>query len=171
MRKTDGVAMTILLLASSVCDLKSYQIPNYLIVSGWLSGLAFRLQQAGISGMGDGFVCIIISILLLLPLFRYRMVGAGDVKLLSVISGFYGVAFWAKTGVVFLFLAGIAAVIQMFRKRLFAERFRYVINYVLYNRKDRYYVPERDGRKVVIPMAPFLTVAYYFVWLSGGRGF
>lgn len=162
----DGVAMTLLLAACSVSDLREYRIPNYLILSGWLSGLAFRLYQGGLSAMGDGAVCIVVSVLVLMPLFCIRAVGAGDVKLLSVISGFYGLTFWGKTGILFLFLAGIASLIHMLRKKLFLYRFQYFIQFILYQRKGIYYQPERDGRDMVIPMTPLLAVAYYLVYMG-----
>lgn len=119
--------------------------------------------------MGEGVFCIVAGILVLMPLFFLRGIGAGDVKLLSVISGFYGLAFWGRTGVVFLFLTSMVSVIQMIRKNLFLERFRYFINYVLYDRKSAYYKMERDGTDMVIPMAPLLAVAYYLVYFCGGR--
>lgn len=160
--------MTLLLTACSVSDLRDYRIPNYLICSGWLSGLAFRLYQGGLPALGDGVVCIMVSILVLMPLFCIRAVGAGDVKLLSVISGFYGLIFWGKTGILFLFLAGTVSLIQMLRKKLFLYRFQYFIHFIMYQRKEIYYQPERDGRDMVIPMTPLLAVAYYLVYIGEG---
>lgn len=106
---------------------------------------------------------------MLFPLFYLRVIGAGDVKLLSVISGFYGLGIWMKTGIVFLFLAGVVSLVYMVRKKLFLRRFQYFIHYIFYDRKSTYYLPERDGREVVIPMTPLLAVAYYLVCFSVGR--
>lgn len=169
--KIAGVAVTILLMASSVSDLKDYRIPNYLILSGWLSGLAFRLYQGGIPAMGDGIFCITVSILSLMPLYFLRGIGAGDVKLLSVISGFYGLMFWLKTGIIFLFLAGAASVVRIIRKKIFWKRIHFFIYYVFHKRSGPYYDLKRDGREMVIPMAPLLLMAYYFVCMGGGDMF
>lgn len=165
-KTVDCVAMTVILTASSVSDLRNYQIPNYLILLGWLSGLAFRFYNNGLSGTGAGLSCIVISILLLWPLFLFRAIGAGDVKLLSVISCFYGLAFLGRAGVIFLLLAGILSLIQSLRKGLLINRFRYFIRYIFYDRLSAYYEPERDGREVTIPLAPLLAIAYYLVYLS-----
>lgn len=119
--------------------------------------------------MGGGVFCIVMSIFALLPLFLLRVIGAGDVKLLSVIGGFYGFIFWGRTGVIFLCLAAIASVVQMIRKKLFLKRFQYLFQYVLYDRKSAYYEPERDGIDMVIPMAPLLALAYYLVYFWGGK--
>lgn len=156
--------MTVILIASSVSDLHDYRIPNGVILSGWLTGLAFRFWQTGIAGAGDGIFCIAISIFALFPLFAIRAMGAGDVKLLSVISGYYGLAFGVKTVLVFFLLAGVVSLIQLLKKKWLIRRFSLFFRYLLYDRKTEYYEPERDGRDMVIPLAPVLSVAYYLVY-------
>lgn len=158
--------MTVILAASSVSDLYKYKIPNGWILAGWLSGLAFRLYESGISGVLQGIFCVVVSISLLWPLFVIRGVGAGDIKLLSVISCYYGLKFWGETGIVFLFFAGFVSIVQIIKQKNLRKRFQYFMNYVLYDRKSEYYLPERDGRSVVIPLAPLLAAAYYFVYIK-----
>lgn len=164
-REIDCVAMTILLAAGSVSDLYHYRIPNYLIVSGWLTGLAFRLYRAGAVGLANGIYCIVVSIILLFPLYYIRAVGAGDIKLLSVVSGVYGLEFWVRTGVVFAVLAAMISLLHMLRRKSLINRFQYCIHYIFTKRTDVYYDPERDGREMVIPLAPVLAAAYYIVYL------
>ena len=43
----DYAAMTILLTLSSISDLQDYQIPNDLVLAGWLSALVCRLYGQG----------------------------------------------------------------------------------------------------------------------------
>ena len=43
--------MTILLVLSSVSDLKQYRIPNDLIVAGWLVALLLRWYEQGLVGV------------------------------------------------------------------------------------------------------------------------
>jgi prepilin peptidase CpaA len=157
--------MTILLLASSVSDLRSYRIPNYFIVSGWLTGLAFRLYRMGVSGLGSGMICIVTGIVLLLPLYLLKAAGAGDVKLLSVICGMYGVEFWLKTVAVFGVLAAVVSMVHMIRKKSLHYRFTYLFHYIFAGSREVYYDPVRDGREMTIPLAPVLTMAYYIVYL------
>lgn len=164
MNKIDCVAMTILLAGSSVSDLYYYRIPNNLIMAGWLTGLVLRLCNAGISGLGDGIFCITASIILLFPLYIVRGLGAGDIKLLSVVSGIYGLGFWVRTGVVFAVLAAVISIFRMIRKRLLVNRIRYCFHYIFRKRTGAYYDAERDGRDMVIPLAPVLAIAYYIVY-------
>lgn len=153
--------MTILLIASSVSDLREYKIPNDLIIAGWLSGLVFRFWYGGTAGLGAGIGCIIISVLAGMPLFALHVAGSGDIKLFSVICCYYGLAFGVRVGVISVFLAGILSGIHMIQNKLFFKRYRYLFHYILHGRKNVYYAPDRDGREMVIPMAPVLAVAYY----------
>ena len=138
----DYAAMTILLTLSSISDLQDYQIPNDLVLAGWLSALVCRLYGQGIAGMG-----------------------AGDIKLLSVIGGMYGVEVWMQTGIVFAVLAAAFSLIHMLRKHLFANRICYLFHYVISGQKEIYYDAVRDGRKMTIPLAPIVSMAYYIVIL------
>ena len=63
------VAMTILLVLSSVSDLKQYRIPNDLIVAGWLVALLLRWYEQGLVGVGAGVCCVLLGTAALLPMF------------------------------------------------------------------------------------------------------
>ncbi len=116
--------------------------------------------------MCAGIGCIILVVVAFWPLFSLRAVGAGDVKLFSVIGGYYGGIFLLQVLTLLVFLAGGVSLIQILRKRIFQDRFQYFVRYVLYGRKSMYYLPERDGRAMVIPLTPLLAVAYYIVRIT-----
>lgn len=161
----DYAAMTILLTLSSISDLQDYQIPNDLILAGWLSALVCRLYGQGIAGMGAGILCIMIGIIVLMPLYCIRGMGAGDIKLLSVIGGMHGVGVWMQTGIVFAVLAAAFSLIHMLRKHLFVDRICYLFHYLFSSQKETYYDAVRDGREMTIPLAPVVAMAYYIVIL------
>lgn len=121
----DVVAMTILWILSSVSDLREYQIPNDLILAGWLAALVCRLYIHGIYGMGAGICCIVAGILVLLPVYGVHGMGAGDIKLLSVVGAMYGMKLWIQTGIVFALLAALFSFVYMLINRLFVNRMRY----------------------------------------------
>lgn len=99
------------------------------------------------------------------PFYLMKGVGAGDVKLLSVICGVYGMEFWIKTVAVFGTLAAAVSLFHMIRKKNLRYRFQYLFHYIFMGGGNAYYDPERDGREGVIPLAPVLTAAYYIVYL------
>ena len=160
-------AMTILLLLSSVSDLQEYRISNDLILAGWLSVMVCRFYTQGIFGMGAGVLCIVMGIIALLPLYCIRGMGAGDIKLLSVISGMYGMKLWGQTLLVFAPLAALFAFVHMVKKHLLIERICYFFHFMIYDRKGTYYDASRDGRAAVVPLVPVLAAAYYIALLWG----
>lgn len=71
-----------------VMDFGNEKISNRLIVSGLFWGLAFRLLGEGSAALVHFLVNISIPVILLFLLFQMRAVGAGDIKLFSVVGGF-----------------------------------------------------------------------------------
>lgn len=71
-------------------DLNSEKIPNFWILSGWTAGFLFGFSQRGFGGIFSYLSGIFVPLLLLSFLFFFRVMGAGDIKLLSVIGGFMG---------------------------------------------------------------------------------
>lgn len=71
-------------------DLRLGRIRNEWILTAWLAGLLTQIFRFGIAGAWEFLVGAAIPILCLYWLFYFHMLGAGDIKLLSVIGGFLG---------------------------------------------------------------------------------
>ncbi len=84
--------LVFLLTAGAVLmDLATGRIPNFWLCSGWLCGLLYQCLTAGKQGAGRFAAGSLLPLVLLWGLFYFRMLGAGDVKLLSVLGGIMGV--------------------------------------------------------------------------------
>lgn len=79
--------LTVLVLAV-VEDFREMKISNRLIASGLILGLALRIMGEGGAGIVHFLVNISIPVILLFLLFQMRALGAGDIKLFSVVGGF-----------------------------------------------------------------------------------
>ena len=79
-----------LLLTAAVTDLRSGRISNRLIVSGLVFGLFFQILESGVKGAGVFLLNVSIPVILCYLLFLMRALGAGDIKLFSVIGGICG---------------------------------------------------------------------------------
>lgn len=94
-----------LLLIAIAMDIKAMRISNRLILVGL--GLAFicRFLSEGILGVGIALFQISFPVILLYLLFLAGILGAGDIKLFSLIGGFvnFKVLFWC---IVYAFLTG-----------------------------------------------------------------
>lgn len=71
-------------------DLFRQKIENGWICLGWLTGLVFQICQHQGNGVLSFILGSIVPIAFLYVLFLFRMMGAGDIKLLSVIGGLMG---------------------------------------------------------------------------------
>ena len=91
--------LALLLLAAAFCDLRTYRIPNKLILCGVALGVWQRVVLAFVRGFAWGQVIkdllgalflAAAMLCLLLPLWKLRAFGGGDVKLLCVCVLFIG---------------------------------------------------------------------------------
>jgi len=85
-----GVALVMLVIAAAVIDVQSYRIPNWLTVGGMLLGLAWNTALAPTAH--EGFLWALgglaLGLVVLLPLYALKVMGAGDVKLMAMVGAF-----------------------------------------------------------------------------------
>lgn len=84
------VAMTGILLLASFLDLGWGRIPNALTVSAAVLGFTLGLWQAGLHGLGQSLLGMLIGLCLLMPGFLFHFTGGGDVKLMAAVGSFLG---------------------------------------------------------------------------------
>lgn len=84
------LTLAVLLCCAAWFDLCSHRIPNGLVAAGMVSGLLLNsLLPAGL-GLSTALQGMGLGLLLLLPLYLLRAMGAGDVKLMAMIGSFIG---------------------------------------------------------------------------------
>lgn len=71
-------------------DLRTMKVDNGWLLFCTLFGLLMQITESGIQGLGFWCTGLGFPIILLGALFWFRMLGAGDIKLLSVIGGMIG---------------------------------------------------------------------------------
>ena len=123
--------MALLFSAGAVCtDLLYHKVPNNWIFLGFFTGLACKLGRFGIKGIFSFSEGMLIPFCLLFPLFLFRMMGAGDIKLLTVLGGFLGRAEILE-GMFCIFLLGaVLSAAFLITCGNVAERFRYFCDYM-----------------------------------------
>lgn len=102
-----------ILILAVADDVREMKISNRLIAFGLGLGLAFRIFGEGIAGILHFLVNISIPVILLFLLYHMRVVGAGDIKLISVVSSFFT---WDQTAVLIAVAFVAASVIGLVKK-------------------------------------------------------
>lgn len=118
------------LLAAVVCDLYERRIPNEIITGGLIMGGAYQWSTQGPSGMAAFLQGVFIPLLMLGALHYFRMIGAGDIKLLMMAGGFFG----AHGSLMCMFCAfmagGLYALPVLCRRGMLARRMRCLLRYI-----------------------------------------
>ena len=130
-----------LLLAAVGMDLRSMRISNRLILVGLAFSLIRRFLCDGIGGLITGVILISIPVILLYLLFLAGALGAGDIKLFSLIGGFvnFKELMWC---IVFTFIfAALFSLIKIMVYGTLFSNMKRVMQYthsILYGRREKY---------------------------------
>lgn len=107
--------------------------------------------------------------LVLFPLFVFRMMGAGDVKMMALLGGVFGIRQGFEIIFFGLAAAAVWSLFYMARKRMFLKRIGYFLNYMMRlfycGEITPYYDASRDGREAGFCLAPFVWIGYC-LWLT-----
>ena len=69
-----------------VMDIKTFKVKNALVLLLFLASVVLRYIQDGFLGVGKGIVQMLLFLLILLPVFAFRALGAADIKILLSLS-------------------------------------------------------------------------------------
>ena len=109
-KKTSTFLVWSILTSACLFDARNYKIPNELIILGYLAGLIMNLLSFQIMGIVLFITKAIWPILLLYLLTVVKGLGAGDVKLFSVMSTMVGASDVVDVFIYSVLLAGIIVI-------------------------------------------------------------
>ncbi len=124
------------LLSAVVFDVKTFRIPNKLIICAFLSGVLYQGIFSPKRQMLLYIGSMILVFLVLIPIYKIRAIGGGDVKLLSICALFTG---YERGLLIVWYSLLIGAVISIFYPvyhRLFSnntnkQKTRHVIHFTI----------------------------------------
>lgn len=156
--------MLLVLAAGAFYDVREHRIPNWWVVSAIVCGILVSVLEADLAPVvplfvreGGLFLCRMAAVTaLFFPLFRFRMIGAGDVKLAALICGYAGFSGGAAAiGLGFL-IGAVWSFFKMVLNKSLRTRICYFTAYIgrIYHTKKitAYYDLMRDGTDAVIPL-------------------
>ena len=94
-------------------DIRYYRIPNALVLSGALVGIVLNTlypPEADTLGLLTSLSGLIVGLIVLLPLYLLRVMGAGDIKLMAMVGAFVGPAAMLSVTLYVLLAGGVLAI-------------------------------------------------------------
>ena len=114
------------LVASNICDAKSYQVPNQLIGLGLITGLFVNISERGPTGIFLFITRVMILIASLYILFLLNGIGSGDIKILSVMSSIMGIRNTWQCFIISVVAGGVIVAILCIReKKIIKQKLHY----------------------------------------------
>ncbi|BCN32940.1 prepilin peptidase [Anaeromicropila herbilytica] len=145
----------ILIFLAALEDLRTYKVNNNLIALGFLLGLFFNISSMGAYGVVLWFLGGITPIILLFLLYLFRMIGASDLKVFSIVGCFYGISFVIQSIIISFIIGAVISFLVLIQNRNIYSRFFYLFSYLVDSIKNQkicpYYISSIDGTKNVIP--------------------
>lgn len=106
------ITLLILLLIATWQDIRHYRIPNILVFSGTAIGILLHTalpHEMGGIGILSSLGGLGVGLVILLPLYMLRAMGAGDIKLMATIGAFVGPSSMLIITIYVLLAGGILA--------------------------------------------------------------
>jgi prepilin peptidase CpaA len=98
-------------IIAAITDIRSRRIPNYLTLAGVLLGIGLNTWLGGWAGLLYSVKGLGLAMLVYLPLYALRGMGAGDVKLMAAVGSITGAGNWFSIFLYTALLGGVIAII------------------------------------------------------------
>lgn len=153
----------VILSIAAWMDIRTKRVSNCLVGFGLFFGFIFHIVKYGWMGSIYFIIRIFTPVLVFYLFFLMRVLGAGDIKLFSVISSFIGLKGLVQI-IVYSFLTGaVFSLIVLVHNRNLSVRLNYVFNYVktaLVTKSIPKYNYQSDGKQNVIPFSAVIFVGF-----------
>jgi len=119
-----GVAVILitLVLIAAVYDVKQRRIPNWLTVTGILTGVGMNTFLYPVwSGLKSGLLGFAVGFGIYFVLYALHAMGAGDVKLMGAVGALVGWQNWLGIFAITALVGGIMAIIVILARKRFMK--------------------------------------------------
>lgn len=111
-----SVFLVLFLAGAVITDLHARIIPNALVLSGTATGLVLGILLPEGNGFLGAMGGLVLGLVIFLPLYLLRAMGAGDVKLMAMSGTFLGASAVAEAALWVLLTGGMLALVFALRR-------------------------------------------------------
>lgn len=116
-------ALVAVVLAAGFTDVRSRRIPNWLTLSGLVLGFGLQILFSGAAGAAQSGKGLGLALLVYVPLYLLRGMGAGDVKLMAAVGSLTGPSNWLSIFFATAIIGGLLSLIVVAHKRRLMQTF------------------------------------------------
>ena len=106
-------ALATLVLIAAAFDVRYRKIPNWLVLTGLLTGVSLSYLFYGGHGLKEALLGAFLAFAVYFPLFALRAMGAGDLKLMVAVASFTGPSNWIALFLITAILGGVIAILLL----------------------------------------------------------
>lgn len=115
------IALLAIVLVAGIYDLRFRRIPNWLNLSGIILGVGMNTFLFEAHGLAAAMLGLLCALLVYLPLYLIRGMGAGDVKLMAAVGSIAGPQNWLAIFIATALFGGVVSLILITLKRRYHE--------------------------------------------------
>lgn len=161
--------LIIVLLICLITDIKSRKIYNNVLLPSLIAALLLNTLFFSFNGLIDSILGLLLGFGILLIPYLMGGMGAGDVKLLSVIGAFKGPIFVFTTAVYMALVGGLIGIIIIIVRSSFIKKLK---NWRLAFSSMKYglsiFVPSKDTMKKTFPYGVAIVAGAFLSFLLDG---
>ena len=163
-----SIALILITGSAMLDDLSRGRISNGIIMTGLLWGALYQSFSGGMTGLLIFLGGVLLPVILMSGLYYFRMIGAGDIKLFSVIGGFLGPMTVLSCMVISVLLGGLISLTIMICHHNFSQRFIYFSEYIYNYSKDKKWNPYMARVDVNAKFCFSVPVLFSVLWYMAG---
>jgi prepilin peptidase CpaA len=107
------ILLAVFILAAFISDARTSLIPNTLTVGAAVAGLFYHIAFDGWNGILDSVIGLFVGFFMLLVLYMFGALGAGDVKLFAALGALMGAVFVCQSIMYSLIYAGAIGILLL----------------------------------------------------------
>jgi prepilin peptidase CpaA len=127
------IALMLTVIAAAWTDHKEWRIPNALLAPSAAAALMLSTFAPGGQGLVHALLGALAGLLVFMPLYLLKGMGAGDIKLMTVIGLYAGPNLTLDIALVTALIGGVW-VIALFNQDMSADRYKTTLGFLLRNK-------------------------------------
>ncbi len=123
------IALVLTVMAAAWTDYREWRIPNALLAPSAAAALMLSTFVPGGQGLVHVLLGALAGLLIFMPLYLLKGMGAGDIKLMTVIGLYAGPNLTLDIALVTALIGGVW-VIALFNQEIFADRYKTALGFL-----------------------------------------